>query len=480
MNKVFYHNHDSQYYSLIRLYENKTVIVNSVFNFEFKELIKNNFERFHYNLEKSYSYKVTKYYIYQNTIFFEFKTFQGYIRYEGKIISEDKISFNIHDSKLEKVSLNQEYITTEYIENKNFISEYIPSFAITNKNNITYPIIIFPEKIIKSQKKPHFPIFTALDFLDIKLPYWKIERKPSFPSKTKLINQEKLVYKGGCVFILLLPMIFFFLIMGGNLFINEQPKMGIFFICVFIFLLYSFNPFKQETELVDIPISDVEYNLMLTKYEEELKLSQEKIINTEKNITIEHNEFEKLLPQRYYKYKYKFILSLVMPYQQPTRSLDKIKRGKSEIYFLEQLLIQYGDQIKVDYKLSLNSFSYYPDFIFICERTNLHIDIEIDEPYTLNEKEPIHFIDSKDEDRDNFFLENNWIVIRFSEEQILKEVDNCIKTIESVRNSIKSSTLHSPLKYNVFVTKHKRWTYEEAIVFAKNRYRENLLNKYNT
>ena len=82
-------------------------------------------------------------------------------------------------------------------------------------------------------------------------------------------------------------------------------------------------------------------------------------------------------------------------------------------------------------------FHYTPDFAYIDEKTNLHIDIEIDEPYGYKSKKPLHYSGlEKEKIRDEFFLDCLWIVIRFSEEQIVKYPQSCCQEIAKVINQI--------------------------------------------
>lgn len=65
--------------------------------------------------------------------------------------------------------------------------------------------------------------------------------------------------------------------------------------------------------------------------------------------------------------------------------------GKSEARFENYLKKHFGNNILK--KVTVNFYAdypYTPDFVFIDPDTKLHIDIEIDEPYTFNGKKPIH------------------------------------------------------------------------------------------
>lgn len=74
------------------------------------------------------------------------------------------------------------------------------------------------------------------------------------------------------------------------------------------------------------------------------------------------------------------------------------------------------------------------DFVYYEVNKNLFINIEIDEPYGIyyDEGKPKIFtkntIGSKD-DRDQYFIDKGWFVVRFAEEQIVKYPASCCKTI---------------------------------------------------
>jgi hypothetical protein len=142
---------------------------------------------------------------------------------------------------------------------------------------------------------------------------------------------------------------------------------------------------------------------------------------------------------------------------------------------LEQLDSELKGLIFVDMVPRLNSTGskniYNPDFTLICKQTNLHIDIEIDEPYSLSEKLPIHYLGSSDDNRNEFFLNNNWCIIRFSERQIIQQTSECTETIKSIHNSI----IEMKTYYSTNLSVDARWTYEESLIMQKNRYRENYL-----
>lgn len=148
---------------------------------------------------------------------------------------------------------------------------------------------------------------------------------------------------------------------------------------------------------------------------------------------------------------------------------EEIKKGPSEDFFYKYVK-KHTDYIV--YK-SLKFGYYYPDLVII--KNNLVIDLEIDEPYTLSTKEPIHY-DKVDEGRDNYFLNGEFVVIHFSENQILKDTEFCIEIINTVIDTCtKLIEKEKSVKYQSFET--SVWSYEECFNFAYNNTRDQILSK---
>src|SRR4051812_45600587 len=81
---------------------------------------------------------------------------------------------------------------------------------------------------------------------------------------------------------------------------------------------------------------------------------------------------------------------------------DNYKSGLTENYFEYKLDKYFRGHIKTKKVIDNGwKYPYQPDFILYYQIHNLCIDIEIDEPYVLSNKLPIHFNDEK---RNNFFL----------------------------------------------------------------------------
>lgn len=153
----------------------------------------------------------------------------------------------------------------------------------------------------------------------------------------------------------------------------------------------------------------------------------------------------------------------IMPYRIQKRVFS---RGIQEVSF-EQLLSSYIKdpyEVRSDIGLVNDSGLFYePDIAIISQKSpHVHIDIEIDEPYSVND-EPIHYIEcDSDHKRNKYFIDNGWIVIRFSERQIALYPKGCLKVIEDVLSSIDSSYLPEEISLIEQIVPESHWSLEEV------------------
>jgi len=149
--------------------------------------------------------------------------------------------------------------------------------------------------------------------------------------------------------------------------------------------------------------------------------------------------------------------------------IDESMKGRSELFFFTKLFEKFGNQIYTDIAPNEGKNPFRPDFLLIDEVSGFHIDIEIDEPYSLKSGKVIHSNRSNNNLRDNYFGNINWGVIRFTEKQVLNEPEECCRYIQKVLNSIH----YLNFEFNHNVTPEKKWTHEESIFFRENKYRDN-------
>ncbi|GAB4020605.1 hypothetical protein [Spirosoma koreense] len=123
---------------------------------------------------------------------------------------------------------------------------------------------------------------------------------------------------------------------------------------------------------------------------------------------------------------------------------------------------------------------------FFIKDVSIYIDIEIDEPYVGLTGQPIHYIDCNDDIRDNFFIKNGWIVVRFTEEQVVKTPDLCLSFLRGIILECLSYSKTQSLKFPnslaskillITETRSKQWTKDEAHEMAFKRYRNTYLSK---
>ena len=150
------------------------------------------------------------------------------------------------------------------------------------------------------------------------------------------------------------------------------------------------------------------------------------------------------------------------------RDNNSTPRSEAENALFYQLMKVMPDNIFIDIKMG----DYKID-LAIKTDNGVCIDLEIDEPYEYDTQRELHCIDGEDEDRNNYFRENDWFVIRFSEKQALKYTDECTKIITIIKNLIEKGDISQIDSYFELANKisDPRWTIEQANIMALEDYR---------
>lgn len=153
--------------------------------------------------------------------------------------------------------------------------------------------------------------------------------------------------------------------------------------------------------------------------------------------------------------------------------------GVMEPILLEQLInmCKEIDGIKVLENMKIpilnRNYSYRPDFCLYWKKKNLYIDIEIDEPYDIVSRKPIHYQGNSDNLRDQYFTRNGWCVIRFAEQQVEENIEG---VINYVRRILRWLTDENDIKINEdTLLPINRWSYEEAAEMSSSNAREHYL-----
>lgn len=192
--------------------------------------------------------------------------------------------------------------------------------------------------------------------------------------------------------------------------------------------------------------------------------------------------FVKLSPEGIKDFRKNILFQCLQDTETYDGKTEKACEGASEKAFGEYLTKYFNNNIKQNLALTIPDFTYpySPDFAYIHEESNLHIDIEIDEPYIYFSGEPNHYLNKeKDWIRNQFFLDKKWIVLRFSEEQVVRHPDSCCKLIaEIVYKFTYDESILDDFVQIPDLEPIKVWTYEEAEKMAVCQFRNQYLKKH--
>lgn len=135
--------------------------------------------------------------------------------------------------------------------------------------------------------------------------------------------------------------------------------------------------------------------------------------------------------------------------------------GASEIVFKQVLERHFPGRVQTQLRFPIDGtdYSYSIDFAILFDEIGLAIDCEIDEPYAYNSRKPTHCVDQpQDSQRNSFFLEGNWIVIRFGEEQVVRYPESCCKQIASAIALIGIKRYQKKFQDVPAVPRMRQWT----------------------
>ena len=154
----------------------------------------------------------------------------------------------------------------------------------------------------------------------------------------------------------------------------------------------------------------------------------------------------------------------------------KPPKGRSESQFERDLWQYFPGKIHTGLLMRRSDYHqpYVPDFAYIDPDFNLHLDIEVDEPYTHDTHQPLHYWGCpKDMQRNQAFLDWGWGVIRFSEAQVIQAPASCCKTIASVIAQLTGdSSIMNAFRHIPTLKPARRWTETEAQQMAESAYRD--------
>lgn len=143
-------------------------------------------------------------------------------------------------------------------------------------------------------------------------------------------------------------------------------------------------------------------------------------------------------------------------------ALNVIKRIEPKIQVLQNISVPVKNR----------TYGYKPDIAIIWREKNIFIDIEIDEPYDIVSRKPIHYIGCSDKLRNAYFLDNGWSIIRFAEKQIANALP---EVVEFVKLCLYQLAEDIRFKAERKIESIDRWSYSGAQAWAEADYRESYL-----
>lgn len=334
-----------------------------------------------------------------------------------------------------------------------------------------YPIILLPTEI------------NSINNIKPKIP--KEPLKPEIPYKKSPVKPNEISDDSGIGFGFLILII---LLGVGFLLISIDLPIGyIMFISgILLFFYWITNWGKiQESKKKDYQqyLEDLKnYNFLLRNSESIYKADLKNYENVELiKYNTELKEFEKIkniLDSKEYieNYRKTELIKFFANSTKPIKLIERYSKGVSELFFLNYLKNNFTD-VLVNHSIINDDFDgipFNPDFVVYDSELNIFIDVEIDEPYIGKDGTPIHYLDGNDNFRNDFFLQNNWLVIRFAEIQIIKFPEKCCNIIKITLNSLKKNGKCNLQLIKLCIENYPCWDKNEANRLAYTRFR----NKY--
>lgn len=336
----------------------------------------------------------------------------------------------------------------------------------------SYPKIFFP-----------YEIKNIINSKPIQL---KIPEIPELPKKLEYKKpQEVLEESDGCLVNGFIGMA----ISGfGMLLFQSGLKIGGYLVPIggFVIMYYVFagNTIKEKKEkkrnqyLNDLKeyknktqTSESEYQTKLFQYDFKKK-------NYENDCKkVETQNFELLSHNYIISFRYEKLKLFFQKTAKPKQLKNISDKSVSHFFFKHYLNEKFPNRIYDNVFFEDSNYEniiYIPDYLFFDKELNLYIDIEIDEPYIGNDGTPIHYLNGKDDERDSFFLRKNWLVIRFTESQIVENPSACCELISDVILNLKNCIIED-FSIQSKVKVEPSWTYEEAHKLAFIKYRSKYL-----
>jgi very-short-patch-repair endonuclease len=217
-----------------------------------------------------------------------------------------------------------------------------------------------------------------------------------------------------------------------------------------------------------------QYKRQVLEYQEQLGKYQEK-----RSLSVFQPESQPLSldPQFQLQWRCQALADLMSSRVSPI-GRSNARQGVSEAEFLRQLQCYFPMTVQgVEFKIPMSKKCYSADFIIVHSTSGIGIDVEVDEPYAGFSKKPTHcWDDDSDRRRNQLFNEWGWIVVRFTEKQVVQAPLSCCKFIAQVIFEVTGELSYLQLlKAEPDLLPVKPWTAKEARRMAKDGYRQSYL-----
>jgi len=163
----------------------------------------------------------------------------------------------------------------------------------------------------------------------------------------------------------------------------------------------------------------------------------------------------------------------------PADPHHRISRGFTEASFEEKIRRAFPAFETASHQcLSFGSGPGYGMDILLQGHVNgksFYIDIEIDEPYDALQRISMHCLHA-DSERDDFFMQRGWVVVRFTERQVAREPVRCVAFVgRIIQGLVPHFELPGYLEALPAPAGERQWTTEEAMQWQRLRLREEYL-----
>lgn len=177
------------------------------------------------------------------------------------------------------------------------------------------------------------------------------------------------------------------------------------------------------------------YNLILEAYYKSLDIYARKQARHETDIALAHS-LTKLLEYRRPKlleFLGSAISGTLCLSAAPSNMTSKHSASKVTNNFVQALSEYFPDLIHTGWQIELSDGIFIPDIVYIDPATNLHIAIEVDELDGLNIPSANPDLESsKGRAYNQNLMDAGWIVVRFSESQVIQSPQSCCKAIATL------------------------------------------------